>query len=258
APPLRCAPTAARPPPRQARGIEPDLGRKDFPSEVHDFLALTEELIANRVAEQSRPFLRASPPRTTPTPSGYEPPAAKAATRRRERMSPRSLPEFGDIVLQTIPKSEQDVIALFSELVGMGVYRHLQPVFYSGFDFYDSYFEYTPSLVHDRLRSILPGEEDVDIRDREGVAEFKLTADSIISDVVASVKKWTDMKFLVCWEVGKDRASGGQEISFQECDGAIDRMYHGVTHLARLQSGGDHVIFVISLSDCLRKLTAED
>ncbi|MYS36416.1 histidine kinase/DNA gyrase B/HSP90-like ATPase [Streptomyces sp. KhCrAH-43] len=240
------------------RGIEPDLGRKDFPPNVHDFLRITEELIANRVADQSRPFLRASPPRTAPTQPGYVQPAVKAHLRRNNPMSPKSLPGFDHITLQTQPQSEQDVIALYSELVGMGALRHLQPVFYSGFDFYDSYFQYSPSDTHENVRSKLPGVDDTDVRDDEGVAEFKVSADMILADIVAGVKKWTDMKFLVCWEIGKDRKSGGNEVTFSECESAIDRRYHGVTHLARLQSGGDHTIFVISLSHFLQIMATEE
>jgi hypothetical protein len=239
------------------RGIEPDLGRKDFPPNVHDFLRLTEELIANRLAEQSRPFLRVSPPRTAPTQPGYMDPAVKAHVRRQIPMSPRLLPEVGEITLQTEPKAEQDVIALYGELVGLGLMRHLQPVYFSGFDFYDSYFQYVPSVAPDVLKEKLPGVDDVDIRETEGVAEFKLSADSILADVVSEVKKWSDMKFLVCWQIGKDRAAGGNAITFTECEDAVDRRYHGVTHLARLETGGDHTVFVISLSDLLRAMTAE-
>lgn len=173
-------------------------------------------------------------------------------------MSPKSLPGFDHITLQTQPQSEQDVIALYSELVGMGALRHLQPVFYSGFDFYDSYFQYSPSDTHENVRSKLPGVDDTDVRDDEGVAEFKVSADMILADIVAGVKKWTDMKFLVCWEIGKDRKSGGNEVTFSECESAIDRRYHGVTHLARLQSGGDHTIFVISLSHFLQIMATEE
>jgi len=239
------------------RGIEPDLGRKDFPPNVHDFLRITEELVANRIAEQSRPFLRVSPPRTAPTQPGYVDPAVKAHIRRQNPMSPRLLSGVGEITLQTEPKAEQDVIALYGELVGLGLMCHLQPVYFSGFDFYDSYFQYVPSAAPDALKERLPGVDDVDVREAEGVAEFKLVADSVLADVVSEVKKWSDMKFLVCWEIGKDRSAGGNAITFAECENAVDRRYHGVTHLARLETGGDHTVFVISLSDLLREMAAE-
>ncbi|WP_406177195.1 ATP-binding protein [Streptomyces canus] len=239
------------------RGIEPDLGRKDFPPEVHDFLDLTEEIVSNEIARQSRPFMRPTAPRTT-TPEGYIPPQIKAYKRRENPLSPAYLPNFGEICLRTEPASEQDVIALYSELTGLGVFRHFKPVFYSGFDFYDSYFEYSPESVDRTVRRLYPGEDDLDVRAMEGVAEFKYRGDSVIEDVVRSVKRWTDMTFLVCWDIGKDRKYGGDEITFTEPGSASDRLYHGVTHLARLQTGGEHTVFVISLKDLMRRLGNED
>lgn len=240
------------------RGIEPDLGRKDFPPNVHDFLRISEELIANKVAEQARPFLRVSPPRVARTDSSYVPPAVQAHKRRESPLNPSFIPEFGDIALQTQPESEQDVIALYNQLVGMGLLRHLEPVFFSGFDYYDSYFQYIPDSVDPAVKEKLPGVADVDQRNLEGVAEFKLVGDSVLDDVVATIKQWNDMIFLVCWEVGRDKRVGGDDVTFTECTNSVDRRYPGVTHLARLQSGGDHTIFVIALKDFLRTMAAND
>ncbi|BBZ03839.1 hypothetical protein MCHIJ_32760 [Mycolicibacterium chitae] len=240
------------------RGIEPDLGRKDFPPEVKDFIAITEELIANDVANKSRPFLRIAPPRSSGTPSGYVSPAVKAYQRRQRPLNPRHIPGFGDIQLATEPVSEQDVIALFNELVGMGILCHLRPVFYSGFDYYDSYFEYAEAVTDSQVRELLPGITDVDEREREGVAEFKFNADSIIDDIVASIKKWTDMTFLLCWEIGKNQRSlGGDEITIDEPSDPASRRYHGITHIGRLQSGGDHTVFILALKDFLRIVSAD-
>ena len=49
----------------------------------------------------------------------------------------------------------------------------------------------------------------------------------------------------MCWEIGKDRKYGGDEITFTEPGGASDRPYHGVTHLARLQTGGEHTVYLM-------------
>lgn len=240
------------------RAIEPDLGRKDFPPDVKDFISLTEELVANEVAFKSRPFLRIAPPRSSGPPSGYVAPAVKAYQRRARPLVPGHLPEFGNIRLATEPASEQDVIALFSELVGMGVLAHLRPVFYSGFDYYDSFFEYIGSDVHSRLKELLPGVDDVDEREREGVAEFKFSADSLLDDVVASIKRWTDMTFLICWEIGRERrAVGGDEMTIDVPADTTSRRYHGITHIARLQSGGEHTVFVVALKDLLLALIDE-
>ncbi|MCV7174693.1 hypothetical protein, partial [Mycolicibacterium sphagni] len=135
---------------------------------------------------------------------------------------------------------------------------HLRPVFYSGFDYYDSYFEYAEAVTDSQVRELLPGITDVDEREREGVAEFKFNADSIIDDIVASIKKWTDMTFLLCWEIGKNQRSlGGDEITIDEPSDPASRRYHGITHIGRLQSGGDHTVFILALKDFLRIVSAD-
>lgn len=241
------------------RAVEPDLGRKDFPPEVRDFIGLSEEVVANNVATNSRPFLRIAPSRSSGGGGTYVAPSVKAFQRREKPLSPSWLPGFGDLRMQTEPESEQDVIALFSELVGLGPFRHFRPVFYSGFDYYDSFFTYNPTDATDEMRSTLPGTDDTDERDREGVAEFKFVGDSIIEDVVANVKRWNEMTFVICWDIGKaQRLLGGDEVTFDEPVDAVNRRYHGVTHLARMQSAGEHTVFVIALKEVLRRLSTSD
>jgi anti-sigma regulatory factor (Ser/Thr protein kinase) len=243
------------------RGVEPDLGRKDFPPDVRDFIALTEELVANEVARDSKPFLRISPPRGGGNggDGNWVAPNLKAHTRRQNALSPSHLPGYGEIRLETEPDCEQDVVALFSELVGLGPLKHFRPVFYSGFDYYDSYFSYDLSAVPQSVSRVLPGVNEFDPRDIEGAAEFKFIGDSIIDDTIAEVKRWNEMRFLVCWSVGKvARELGGDEITFDPPSEPINRQYAGVTHLARLQSAGDHTLFVIALKDFLKALTVED
>jgi hypothetical protein len=239
----------------QLKGIEPDMGRKDFPPDLHDFLQISEERVANEIAALSKPFLRPTPRRTPVPPEGYIPPAVKAHERRAKPLVPAEIPGFSTISFQTEPQCEQDVIALFSELVGIGVLRQFKPVFFSGFDFYDSFFDYVPSDASQIVKERLPGEGEIDPRDASGVAEFKFHGDWLLDDLVSGVKRWEDMKFLVCWSVGKEISQkGGDEISFQIADDSTDRQFHGVTHVATLQSAGSRSIFVISLSDLLARL----
>ncbi|MFJ6072311.1 ATP-binding protein [Streptomyces sp. NPDC093065] len=242
----------------QLRGVEPDMGRKDFPPDLHDFLQLSEDRIANEVATLSKPFLRPSKQRPNAPLEGYVLPAVKAHERRQLALTNSVIPGYPQISFQTEPQCEQDVIALFGELVGLGILRHFRPVFFSGFDYYDSYFDYVPNEVSEIVVQKLPGEHEIDPRDSSGVAEFKLTGDSLLDDLLTGKKRWEDMKFLVCWTVGRPSTEkGGDEITFQRADDSASRQFHGVTHLATLQSAGVRNIFVIALSDLLDKLTEQ-
>jgi anti-sigma regulatory factor (Ser/Thr protein kinase) len=242
----------------QLHGVEPDMGRKDFPPDLHDFLQISEERVANEIARLSKPFLRIAPRPSQPTNGSYVEPAVKAYERLKKPLVPARIPDIGEISFRTIPESENDVISLFSELVGLGVLRHLKPVFFSGFDYYDSFFEYVPSDVDPRVKERLPGETEIDRRDSSGVAEFKFQGASLLDDIVSEKKRWEDMRFLVCWTTGKESVQkAGDEITFQQVGSPVDRRFHGVTHLARLKTGGARTIFVISLSDLLNTLASE-
>ncbi|MFE5918207.1 ATP-binding protein [Streptomyces sp. NPDC056468] len=242
----------------QLKGVEPDMGRKDFPPDLHDFLQLSEDRIANEVASLSKPFLRPSKQRANAPMEGYVLPAVKATERRQRPLVNAKIPGYPKISFQTEPQCEQDVVALYGELVGIGILRHFKPVFFSGFDFYDSYFDYVPAEASELVRQCLPGEHEIDPRDASGVAEFKLSGDSLLDDLLTGKKRWEDMRFLVCWSVGRSSLEkGGDEISFQAADDSTARQFHGVTHLATLQSAGIRNIYVISLSDLLSKLTEQ-
>lgn len=242
----------------QLHGVEPDMGRKDFPPDLHDFLQLSEERVANEIARLSKPFLRIAPRPSQSTDNSYIPPEVKAHERLNKPLVPAQIPNIGEISFRTIPESENDVISLFSELVGLGALRHFKPVFFSGFDFYDSYFHYVPGDVDPLVKERLPGESEIDRRDLSGVAEFKFQGSSLLDDIVSEKKRWEDIRFLVCWSIGKDSVQkAGDEITFQQVDNPVDRRFHGVTHLASLKSGGSRTIFVISLADLLNTLASE-
>ena len=60
-------------------GVEPDLGRKDYPPEILDLLGLLEDPLANDIAHQADPFL--IPTSRSGAPIDYNSPHAKATER---------------------------------------------------------------------------------------------------------------------------------------------------------------------------------
>ena len=82
----------------------------------------------------------------------------------------------GDLYFGSTPEVENDVIALFSELVALGALSQFEPVFFSDFDYYDSFFEYKPDRVHRSYSGVFSRASiDLDERDLEGVAEFPVS-----------------------------------------------------------------------------------
>lgn len=235
--------------------IEPDMGRKDFPPRVLEVVSLLEERVANDLIRKSTPFLRPTPRQSTST-GTYEEPAVKADRLLRDSpMEPGRISGYPAIPLMSSPTEEQDVVALFNELLGLGVFAHIRPVFFSGVDAYDAFFKISPDQAADIVQERLPGLPDPPDRYLAGTAEFKLQGNDLVVDLVSEIKHWEDIQFLVCWETGgAERSVGGDRIFFSPAESPADRIYAGVTHLATLQSGGTRPVYVIALKDLLDAL----
>lgn len=239
------------------KNVEPDQGRKDFPPQVLEIVNATEEAFANRLLRQAAPFLKPTPKQRSAS-STYKAPSAKAVERKQSPLTITELDGFGPLGTSTTPAEEQDVVGLFFELIGLGVLRHIKPIYTSGVDDYDGWVEFEPANAAQRLQDVLPGVPTLAGRDRDGVVEFKRLASDVIEDTANDTKSWQEMLLMICWEVGQDgRSYGGDTISFHEVEEADERRYAGVTHLATLQSKGDITVFVIELKSLLAKLATQ-
>ncbi|MDQ5807041.1 MAG: ATP-binding protein [Actinomycetota bacterium] len=237
--------------------VEPDLGRKDFPAEVLEVVRFTEEAVANDLIRKGQPFLRPTPRGRRPSPDTFVEPAVKATQRLEEPLTPASLDGFGEIAFGGTPKEEQDVVALFNQLIGMGVLPNYKPVYLSGVDDYDGFFHYRPGHTPDPVQDRMPGEMQLDDRDKRGIVEFKLHGSELLDNIVSGVKRWEEMDLLVCWEVGQtSRTLAGDRIDFIEAESPIERRYAGVTHLATTQSGGQRELRVLALRPFLEKMSS--
>lgn len=233
--------------------IEPDMGRKDFPPEVHDVINVTEQSVSSDLIKKALPFLRPAPKGGTSGPTSPVKPAVKAHERRKNPIDPPTVPSGREIPLISEPEEEQDVVAVFNQLLGLDLLNCYKPVYFSGTDDYDAYFEYDSDSVPPTLKSVLPGDEDLPESQTEGVAEFKYEGTDLLQDIVNDTKSWSDMQFLVCWKIERDeRSMGGDVIQFSEVSSTTDRRYAGVTHLASLQSMGQEPIYTIALKEVLQ------
>ena len=234
--------------------VEPDLGRKNFPPNVHDVIRATERRIASDLINTTDAFLE-------PVPRGggedEAPPAEEpleTSLRRREiPLSPAEIPGHGQISFATTPVEEQDVVALFSELIGSGLLGCYRIDYLTGVGIYDGFMRYDPAKVSQRLNETLPGRASPN--SLQGVVEFKQTGDALIEDIVKRKKEWHKIQWLVCWTLGSNaRDFMADRIAFTEAGDAATRDYAGVTHRASANSGGAVRLHVISLNDVLEKV----
>ena len=94
---------------------------------------------------------------------------------------------------------EAAVVALFHELVGAGIlkgYKSLSTGYKQTYDLWSNYHINTNEIGE----NIKAQFNDIETIDLPCVIEFKFAAQSIIDDLTADIKFFTDMDLLVCWD----------------------------------------------------------
>ncbi|EMN7731572.1 ATP-binding protein [Bacillus cereus] len=154
------------------------------------------------------------------------------------------------------PQEEQDVIALFFNLMGLNIIRGYQ--IYSThisrtYDGVGRFFIKEQEENYYSTRNILGVSAD---KFKNGIVksptrcffEFKYTTDGLVRDIRSGYKRLQDIKWLVCWKIGEKHISEGIGLIDITVPAQINqRDYYGVTHL--LTEGQDKVYVI-----CLKKI----
>jgi hypothetical protein len=232
---------------------DPDMGRKVFQPELK---GLADE-ISRRIVRELRRYQVLIKPDTG---SQY-----KSASRELEewkdeqkawqKQNPLRLTFSGKtLCIVSDPKEEQDVIALFHELVGMGIIKGL--TFYStGYNAkYDALYkyEYGTDDSYDAARNfwgvdgrIAPG-ESVSL-----VLEYKFSLDGLIRDFEKTEKNPQEIDLLVCWEIGAAYKRRYDIVSYMIGQEGGTRENFAATHALYVESRHTKLLEVICLKDFL-------
>jgi hypothetical protein len=136
----------------------------------------------------------------------------------------------------TIPRSEQDVIALFHEMVSLGMFIGYIFISTSQWDRYDSCFRttYGGKSEYAYSRSDNPlgvGPANIGVKESmPSVLEYKFNLDGLIADFEKEVKFDTEIQLVVCWEIGKDYEEKYRVSSLLLGEEGSSRQYFGSTH----------------------------
>lgn len=158
------------------------------------------------------------------------------------------------------PQEEQDVIALFFNLMGLNIIKGYQ--IYSThisrtYDGVGRFFIKEQEENYYSTRNILGVSAD---KFKNGIVksptrcffEFKYTTDGLVRDIRSGYKRLQDIKWLVCWKIGEKHKSEGIGLIDITVPAQINqRDYYGVTHL--LTEGQDKV-YVICLKEVIKTL----
>ena len=227
-----------------------DLGRKGFNKEITDFgKELARKMMVGPLMKM-RQYFKAN--------TGAAPDLAreKALAEWKKEMlvhesqhplsitNPNFFNPVQDISLTSIPTREQDVIALFNQLVAGGVVRDIKIMSTSERYTYDSLFRIVISpqreiQLYDKYKNPLGISEEVFnalvsddtpfITDPK-VLEYKYSLDGLVEDIDTGVKNTNDINLVVAWESGENYKDNYKIESLLINNNETLRQYHGITH----------------------------
>lgn len=237
------------------RDLRADIGRKSLPEDVGEFANFLANSLQNKFVSEDD-CLRPSPG-----------PFAEDLEKELEELKDKAvdLPKLNleGLHFSREPREEQDVVALFFDLLGMGKLK--------GFDLYSTHISRTYDGIGQFWLKDVPENHYNAKTNPLGIAsdrfqkgevrspsknflEFKYSSDGLVNDVRSGYKRLPDIKWLVCWEIGEKHTNEGISITDVTQAAQVNkRDYYGVTHL---MTEGQAKVFVICLKKVLEILKA--
>lgn len=250
----------------------PDMGRKGFHRELSDFAKSVSRLITESHLAKLRHLLKAN--------TGVAPDLVremrisdwKKAMLEHEVHEPLTLSSehffkpTERVSITSKPTREQDVIALFNQLIAGGVIRGIRVMSTNERFTYDGLFKIVFDLdadiyVYDADRNPLGVQPDVAealhgrVTDPQ-ILEYKYSLDGLVEDLDSHDKNIKDIDLCVAWETGALYSERYGITSVMIPENVDQRQYHGVTHiLTDLESGAKlcDLIILSELTDMLNE-----
>ena len=158
-----------------------------------------------------------------------------------------------ELVVKKVPKDENDVIALFFELLGREYLTGYQSFGLSQMEPYDGRFLIRRS--GDKSPPLVPADD----RQLQAI-EFKVTASSLIRDLEREAKDPRELKLVIAWDEGN---SNSDQFGFADIEHSMyyeNLVYPGVTrYLQNTKSGAQiQVLLLKSVVDSIREKQSGD
>lgn len=255
-----------------------DLGRKGFRKEVTDLGKEISRKLMDGPLQRVRSCFKAN--------TGASPDLKreailsewKAEMSRHEKENPLVLenPNFFDpikkVSITSLPTREQDVIALFNQLVAGGVIRGIRIMSTNERTTYDSLYKivitnnsevqlfdenvHPLGICEDVLEEMVTGTEEFISEPK--VLEYKYSVDGLIEDIESGLKNTNDINLVVAWEAGKQYKNNFSIESLLVEGNEILRQYHGLTHRLHSANTNEYVCDLILLKDLILYLNKAD
>jgi hypothetical protein len=251
---------------------EPDLGRKGFQPELHNMAERLSAALVNKLKAWRHLMLTDKGPGDTliddlnlddwlTTQKEYEKSHPMVLTNKNFFIP------VNEVSITAQPNSEQDVVALFNQLVAGGVIRGVQLMASSSHKQYDGLYRYhyrAPIANHayDKatnplgLESIPPQKEGV--KSKPYVLEYKHSFDQLIADFENEEKSEMAVNLAIVWTMGSRYKERYRAVSLLLSENIHLREFHGITHELHDDDTGQKRMNVIVLEDLVAYLNDPD
>ncbi len=173
--------------------------------------------------------------------------------------------------MRSEPKCEQDVVALFNQMLGAGIIRGIHILATSQYKQYDALYRiFMEHPFDDYIRgdqNPLGVDESSFIKElqhnqnRESpikILEYKYNIDALIDDFNNETKKTNEIGLVVAWEMGNKWKNAFDVTSYLDEENVHHRIFHGCTHKLTHQGMGADAFDCIILKDILSYLNNPD
>ncbi|MFF2245893.1 hypothetical protein ACFVTM_17130 [Arthrobacter sp. NPDC058130] len=240
----------------------PDLGRKGFHRELTDFAKVVAASITQNHVSKRRDSLKANTGVSPDLMREMKIDEWKKEMLAHEVKDPLSLSSehffrpTERVSITSVPTREQDVIALFHQLIAGGVIRGMRIMSTNERFTYDGLFKIVFDLapeiyVYDPVTNPLgvPKETAEFFAGKTlapNILEYKYSLDGLIEDFDNQDKNINDINLAIAWDTGSAYKERYGITSLLIPENADQRQYHGVTHtLYDIETGNKHCELVI-------------
>ncbi|MDQ0250807.1 hypothetical protein J2W22_002871 [Sphingomonas kyeonggiensis] len=248
----------------------PDMGRKGFHRELTDFAKSASRHITENHLARLRHLLKAN--------TGVAPDLVremkisdwKKEMLEHEGKSPLTLTSSHffkpteRVSITSRPTREQDVIALFNQLIAGGVIRGIVVMSTNERFTYDGLVKIsfdldTPLYIYDAVENPLGVSEEIAealhgrVTDPQ-ILEFKFSLDGLVEDFDTLDKNIVDVDLCVAWETGNLYKERYGITSLLIPENSDQRQYHGLTHILTDLESGAKLCDLIILSELVDML----
>ena len=168
-----------------------------------------------------------------------------------------------ELAIRSAPVVEQDVVALFNQMLSSGLVRGIQVLSTSQHNQYDGLFRVKMAPPIERFiysennplgvdEQLFTGREE--LQSPVKILEYKYSVDGLIEEITAEVKNAEDIGLIVAWEMGDKYKQLFDLTSYLDEDNVHHRQIHGTTHSFTHSTSGTHAFEAIILRDLISYL----